>query len=493
MGLGTLEDALERLRQANLERETLTQQTIEQRREIEQNLEDLAEKTREMAHLARHDPLTGLANRRDADDFLGSLGATPDGCTQDFTLLHVDIDRFKEINDTLGHDAGDAVLTHVSGVLQKLSEASDRAFRISGDEFLIVRSPRGSQAADHDLADAIIAELNQPVDYKGHACRVGASIGIAHGADVDFSGREALVNADIALYEAKSSGRNQFVEFSRTLQEQTVSRKTLSDRLIIAMENDEFVPYYQPQFYSDSLALHGLETLCRWHHPELGVLSPAHFMEQAEASTLVGKIDQLLLDKAARDLAHLKTLGHAIPNISFNATADRLMQADFASSLMGKFDDETKVSIELLESMSLDNLSEAVRWAIDMLKEHGIKIEIDDFGSSRASIAGLIAVGPDAMKIDGTIVAPITESEQHLHLVRAIIDIGHALGIQVIAERVETDAHIQILRDNGCEILQGYALAKPMNVTQLAEFLENRANQAPLSQQARPGQGTKSA
>ncbi|MEL6317407.1 MAG: EAL domain-containing protein, partial [Pseudomonadota bacterium] len=444
LGFGALEQALERLRLANIERAALTRTTLEQRAAIERNLDALARTTREMERQARHDALTGLPNRRFADEVLGGLrppvaeaAGVAEAAPQDFTILHIDVDRFKEINDTLGHDAGDAVLRHIADLLTALIGPNDRAFRIGGDEFLILRQAEASKAGASKLAADIIAAMNAPVDFQGHACRIGASIGVAHGGDAGFDGRTALVNADIALYEAKNAGRNRCAYFSKALQERTVSRKTLTDQLRVAIEREAFEPVYQPQFFARGLALRGVETLCRWRHPEHGLLAPGAFLAQAEEANLVGAIDEILLRKAGRDLAAFRAAGLSIPKISFNVTADRLTHAGLAETLLREVGAETMIAVELLESMSLDTLSETVRWAIDELKDRGIAIEIDDFGSCRASVAGLMAVGPDTMKIDGAIVGPITTSEQHLRLVKAIIDIGAALGIEVVAERVD--------------------------------------------------------
>ncbi len=470
-GLSELGVALESLREANLEREELVKVTIEQREQIERNMEALSETTKEMRYLARHDSLTGLPNRRHADEFLQLFEEFAPGLGAPFTLLHVDLDRFKDVNDTLGHGAGDAVLRQVAKVLFDVCEEGDSAFRIGGDEFLLVRSAISPKTTAKSLARRVIEALNKPIDYEGQECRIGASIGIAYGRDADYNGSVALVNADIALYQAKASGRNQYVEFSQDLQQAAMDRQTGLNQLLLAIENREFVPYYQPQFCSASRELHGVEVLCRWHHPERGCLTPVHFMGLAEDSSLIDEIDQILMQKVARDLTDLRDLGLGVPKVSFNITASRLMQADLADQLLRIADLDTRVAAELLESMSLDDPSQSVQSAIHQLRGRGIAIEIDDFGSCRASLAGLIAVAPDAMKIDGALIAPITSSPQHLRLVRAIIDIGEALKIDVVAERVETPEHARILSEEGCKVLQGYALAKPMDVEDLAEFL----------------------
>ena len=474
LGFDRLWHALEHLRKANIERDELAARNAKQRQEIEANMRDLADQAREIEWQSLHDLLTGLPNRRYVDRYLDELGTSglkgaPD--TAPYYFLHVDIDRFKEINDTIGHQAGDQILLKVSEYLKDLASPFGTTFRIGGDEFLItVVAQDGAPSAEH-LAQAIRKTLGRRFEIGDHACRLDVSIGIAEAPDQHASPRQTFINVDLALQEAKRASRDKVAHYNQNLQLHLTRKKQLTDRLVLAIENDEFEPVYQPQFYSASLELAGLETLGRWRHPEKGLLGPHHFIDQAEESNLLARIDGILVRKAASDLRRFRDLGLFVPKISFNVTSDRLLHEDLADTLVQGVPEETKVAVELLESMSLDTLSERMRWAIDSLKDQGIRVEIDDFGSCRASIAGLIAVEPDAMKIDGSIIEPITTSPQHLQLVKAIIDIGNALNIQVVAERVETQAHVDLLRTNGCHILQGYALAKPLTSDDLESFL----------------------
>ena len=475
-GFDKLSDALEKLRRAMIERSELADSNAEQKSIIEQHLQKLEQSTQEMRWLAMHDPLTGLGNRRHADNHIAHLTECGVNRQQDFCLIHLDVDRFKDVNDTLGHEAGDYILKAVAQLLPPLIGPDAHCYRIGGDEFLITLDTERRQDVVTDIAETIVTALSQPILYNGHACRIGASLGIAFGRDADFNAAACLVNADLALYETKKAGRNGYRFFSANMNKASRQRRDLADLLLSAIEAEEFIPYYQPQFYSDGFQLRGVETLCRWRSPERGWISPGEFLGVAEELKVVGKIDEILFRKAAKDLEEIRNQGLHLPKISFNVTADRLLHANLADDLLNTIGAEVKIALELLESMSLDSLSPSVQWSIDTLKERGIEIEIDDFGSCRASVAGLIAVKPDAMKIDRAIIMPLTESQQHRQLVQAMIEIGRALNIEVVGEGVETDEHIEILRALGCDVQQGFGLARPMPFDQLIELLR-----APLS------------
>ncbi|MBX2854842.1 MAG: EAL domain-containing protein [Rhodobacteraceae bacterium] len=440
----------------------------------EEQKQILEVKNAEIQQKALHDALTGLPNRRYIDQHLSLVEIAAKEEQQDFAIIHMDLDRFKEINDTIGHDAGDYILKHAATVLNDVIDVNDRAFRIGGDEFVIVTSPAPSISASKRLAERITAAIRAPIPFHGHMLRVGASAGVAFGVDADKNAWATLVNADLALYRAKKEGRNRVELFTQDLQRQISENKQLADQLIVALERQEFFPVFQPQFYADTLELRGLEVLCRWNHPERGVLAPGFFWETASDMHMIGQIDKIIFAKAAEALKRLRAGGVVIPKVSFNVTADRLMLPDLADTLRASIDQDTKIALELLESMSLDTLSDPLQMSLDALREKHIEIEIDDFGSCRASIAGLMSVSPQAMKIDRQIVTPITHSERHLRLVEAIIEIGKTLSIEVVAEGVETDEHIEILKRFGCSTLQGYGLGRPMPEEDLAVFLGKR-------------------
>ncbi|MXQ08204.1 EAL domain-containing protein [Alphaproteobacteria bacterium GH1-50] len=461
-GFDRLGAALEQLRIEMTERNALARRNEEQQEIIARNLAELERSSHEMEWLAMHDPLTELGNRRQADADLESLVRRAEETPEDYCLMQIDIDRFKEVNDALGHVAGDHILKVVASQLQQHCGKNIKCYRIGGDEFLIIYFHEVSEEELTRTARSIIESIDEPIEFDGHTCRVGASIGIALGRDADYDPASALINADLALYEVKRSGRNSFLFYTAEMASQSQDKKAISDRLLAAIDSAAFVPYYQPQYYSHSFELRGVEVLCRWYDPEHGWIPPTRFLPVAEELGVIGQIDAILFEKVVNDVERLAEVGLFLPKVSFNVTADRLLQADLAETLSKRINHGTRVAIELLESMSLDDPAESITWAIDALREQGVDIEIDDFGSHRASLAGLMAVNPQAMKIDQAIVKPITDSPRHLDLVRKIIDIGGALNIEVVAEGVETDAHVEILRSFGRIVLQGYGMARPM-------------------------------
>lgn len=461
-GFDELGSALEQLRLEMVESHALAERNREQQRIIEDSLVELERANKDMEWLAKYDPLTGLGNRRHVDIDLAQLTRSNASARLDFCVMQIDIDRFKSINDALGHAAGDFVLKGVADILVQASGAVAKCYRTGGDEFLVVFDHEISEQKASVVAQDIIDRIDQPMDYEGHRCRVGASIGIAFGRDADFDAMQAVINADLALYDVKQAGRDGYRFFSNDLASRSRRRKSISDRVLAAIEENAFTPFYQPQFHSGDLSLRGVEVLCRWNDAELGWISPGEFLPVADELGVIGRIDEVLFDKVALDLARLSSLGLSVPKISFNVAADRLLKTDLAQELCERIGVHSKIALELLESMSLDNPTESVVWAIDALRERGIEIEIDDFGSDRASLAGLMAIQPQAMKIDRAIVIPIVNSPRHQDLVKKIIDIGAALNIEVVAEGVETDQHITQLKLLGCGVLQGHGLARPM-------------------------------
>ncbi|WP_199190523.1 EAL domain-containing protein [Nitratireductor sp. StC3] len=430
-------------------------------------------------HNALHDSLTGLANRRYLDEMLRESAGAHDSARKVTALLHIDLDRFKQINDTLGHAAGDAILTHAASALADTVEAGDFVARVGGDEFVVLcRRPVGAGAGPAEalarLAERIIARIQRPVVYEGHECRVGGSIGIAFAADDGADPKKLLVNADIALYRAKGRGRNRYQFFTEALQAEIVTTKRVADEILTGIERGEFIPYYQPQFDADTLALTGVEALARWRHPREGILAPDRFMKIAEELNVVDMIDRMILEKTLADMQTWQRAGLAIPKASVNVSARRLRDEDLVRSLRDLEIAPGTISFELVESIFLDEQDEIVAWNVDHIKELGIDVEIDDFGTGYASIVSLLKLKPRRLKIDRQFILPIVDDDQRRQLVGSIIDIGSSLGIEVLAEGVETMAHARILRQIGCHALQGYAFARPMRAGDLADFVQSR-------------------
>ena len=421
---------------------------------------------------AMHDALTGLPNRRYLDQHLSECAkaAAESGLT--VSLLHVDLDLFKQINDTLGHAAGDAMLIHVARLL--VATAGPEAFvaRVGGDEFSVV-STSADRAQLSALAGYIIARIRQPVPYEGHLCRFGASIGIAARTGAEVDAQRLLIDADIALYRAKGRGKNRFEFFNEALQAETVNTKRIADDILRGIEQGEFFPYFQPLFDAKSMALAGVEALARWRHPDKGILPPAAFLRVAEDLNVVTAIDRVILQQALTHFSAWRSGGFAVPSISVNVSFRRLHDPQLLASLRDLDVPPGTLSFELLESIFLDELDDVARFNIDQIRDMGIDINIDDFGTGHASIISLVKLRPKRVKLDRQFLETLTTSAAQRRLVRSMIDIGKSLGIKVVAEGVEQLEQGRILRELGCDILQGFAFAAPMPAADFVQLLRD--------------------
>jgi diguanylate cyclase (GGDEF)-like protein len=422
-------------------------------------------------HNSLHDSLTGLPNRRYLDEELERLAvkAAEDG--RDIALLHIDLDRFKQINDTLGHSAGDAMLVHAAQVLRQHVRKDDFVARIGGDEFVVVCLVDPGQHHLEEIAGRIIRQMRRPVTYQGHQCRFGVSIGIAVSAAADLDAGQLLVNADIALYRAKSRGRSRHEFFTEALQAEIVRNKKVADDILGGLERNEFVAYYQPQFDAKTLEIAGVEALVRWAHPTEGLLTPDAFLSTAEELNVVSTIDRLVLEQTLANFERWNRTSQLVPRISVNVSARRLRDEELIGSLRRLDIKPGILSFELLESIFLDNTDEIVTWNVDRIKEFGIDIEIDDFGTGYASIVSLLKLQPRRLKIDRQLILPIVKSVKQRQLVASIIEIGKTLGIEVVAEGVETMEHARILKKLGCDKLQGHAFGKAIGAAALEDFI----------------------
>lgn len=428
-----------------------------------------------------HDALTGLPNRRYLDEILAGILARGENRGEaGLAVLHIDLDRFKEINDTLGHSAGDAMLQHIARLLFDTAGVGDFVSRVGGDEFVMVCLTHTDQASLAQLAERIIGSVQKPVPYEGHACRVGASIGIAVENGNAFDPRRLLVNPDMALYRAKDRGRNRYEFFTRALQEELESNKRIADDILRGIEAKEFVPYYQPVIDARTLEVVGAEALVRWMHPTSGVLTPDRFLKVAEDLDVVAALDRAMLEAvlAALDIWHGD--GLRLESVSVNVSFRRLNDENLVSSLRQLGIRPGTISFEFLESIFLDELDDQVAWNIDAIKEMGISVDVDDFGTGHTSFVSLLKLNPRRLKIDRQLIAPITESVEQQRLVKSIIEIGRTLGIKVLAEGVETPGQAASLRDMGCDYLQGYLFARPMAGADFARWLSAKAHEAPL-------------
>lgn len=452
--------------------------TIEQRLATEKLAFERAEADisgTDLKNSAMRDALTGLPNRRHVGDHIDTLIARGAAPGAEVALLHIDLDRFKHINDTLGHPAGDKVLCHVATVLTEHMRGDDIAARVGGDEFIVFCEAETNLTRLTEMAQQIVDALAKPFEIDGKVCRFGASIGIARDKlqSLDFAALTA--RADKALYNAKRAGRNRWSAYTVEMEEQARAMNDLGDDIQRGLDAGEFHAVYHPQFDARTLNVVGVEALARWHHPQRGIMTPDQFLAAAEERGVIGAIDAAILKCAVRDREEWIRIGHLAPKISVNVSERRLRSQGLLAEVRALSLPVGAFTFELLESIDLDDPDVISASNIEGLRAMGVDIEIDDFGTGRTSILSLVRLKPSRLKIDQKLVAPIITSDSALKLVASIIEIGRTLGIGVTAEGVSTLDHAAKLRDIGCGVLQGSAFSTPQPADALLRFMTSRA------------------
>ncbi|MEP3427174.1 MAG: EAL domain-containing protein [Roseibium sp.] len=442
-------------------------------RDLQKEIKRRTTAEEEMRHLAQTDPLTSLPNRR---HFFKEMNVRLERTSETgdrFALLHLDLDRFKQVNDTLGHAAGDHILQVVSHLLIKNLRRSDLVARIGGDEFLIA-SVFQKEEEIKGLAERLISVINRPVDYKNVECSVGASIGIAILDTIKIDGpvtpETLLMNADIALYKAKGSGRNCFEVFEPALRTDFEQRTKLSDDILQGLAKREFYAEFQPLIDASSFKVVGVEALARWNHPTRGVLAPIEFIEMAQSMGVIADLDQIIFEEALKMRNKWEETLPEPPRISVNVSSDRLKSDDFIKKITEANVKPGTIIFEISEAVIFEELDDMSRHNLEALEGLGIEIEIDDFGSGRASILSLLEMHPRRLKIDRNLTAPIVSSIPSRRLIRSVIEMADSLGIEVVAEGVETIEHAEILAKQGCTLLQGYYFSRPMTAAAFEDY-----------------------
>ncbi len=426
----------------------------------------------QLQYESRHDALTGLANRRSLDEvFAAAIDSDP---APAMAAMHFDIDRFKQINDSLGHDAGDMALRHAATILRDHMPKDALVARAGGDEFVALFVDAPTDAALRAIADRITKALAAPFAYNGAQIRTCMSIGIARTGPQDEARGSLFILADMVLYHAKKDGRAACRFYHPAMMEEANHRKRLEDALSLAFAQDQIICHYQPQFDARTLKLTGLEALVRWQCPIFGLIMPDQFLNIASDMGLMARLDDAVLRQVLRDTKAWTAAGLVVPHVSVNISAERLTDPKLGPSLRALDITPGTIVFELLESVFLDGADSRIDENLAIIADLGIDIEIDDFGSGHASIISLLRIAPRRLKIDRALVQPIVTSQQRRALLETIIRIGRMLHIDVVAEGVETQAHVEILQDLNCDYLQGYALARPMPARMIQNLLPVR-------------------
>ncbi len=428
---------------------------------------DMTERNRAVARaafLAHHDGLTGLANRVHLDQHL------EDRAGEAYALLAIDLDRFKIVNDTLGHQSGDALLVEVARRLRSTAGAHGFVARLGGDEFVVV-TERTDPADLSDLSARIIAGLGEPVDIQGRHASVGASIGIAIAGPDGSTADELFRSADLALYRAKSQGRNAYEFFEAGMNARLQARRRMEFDLSAALRNNEFEVHYQPLVDLSSGRINGYEALIRWRHPERGPVSPAEFIPIAEEVGLIGDIGAFVLGQACRDATRWEGEAKVAVNISPAQMRAGTLFAHVSAALAASGLPATRLELEITEALLLER-TDTVLATLHALRNLGVSISMDDFGTGYSSLSYLRSFPFDKIKIDRSFIRDMAASEEAAAIVRTIVDLGANLGIKVTAEGIEDGAVADLLRRQGCAEGQGFHFARPKPLDEVLAELE---------------------
>ena len=423
-----------------------------------------------ISHMARHDALTGLPNRVLFHEQL-EQGLRRAGSGDQLAVLCLDLDHFKDINDSLGHPIGDALLKEVGRRLRATVGESDTVARLGGDEFSVVQIGRSEEAAARSLAGRLVEAISAPYEIDGHQIVIGVSIGISlspqDGSDPD----ELLKNADLALYRAKADGRGTYRFFETGMDARAQARRLLEMDLRAALQRDEFQPYYQPIRDVASGRVVAFEALLRWNHPQRGLIAPINFIPLAEETGLIVQLGEFMLRSACADAAtwpddidvavNLSPVQFKNPNLIASVT-----EALTASGLAAR-----RLELEITESVLLQN-SEATLTTLHELRAMGVRISLDDFGTGYSSLSYLRSFPFDKIKIDRSFVSELATREDSMAIIRAVTGLGRSLGIVTTAEGVENDAQLELLRREGCTQAQSYLFSKPRPASDVALMLE---------------------
>jgi diguanylate cyclase (GGDEF)-like protein len=443
--------------------------TIARRRELEVQL----------AHQALHDPLTGLPNRTLLSDRLNQALARQRRGGSTVVVAFMDLDRFKLINDSKGHPVGDALLVTLARRLETAMRAEDTVARFGGDEFVMVSEGAGDDNDVAVIANRLKAVLDEPFMLSTESLRISGSIGLAVSRNEETAD-ELIRNADAAMYAAKDKERGGFAIYQEPLHAGVVSRLQIERDLHRALDRGEFLLHYQPKCSLATGEAVGVEALVRWAHPTKGLVSPADFIPVCEETGMIVPLGQWVLFEAGRQGRLWKDRHDLSVAVSVNLSARQLIRPDLTRVVAGMLEttgaDPADLCLEITEGTLLQDMNAAVKHLRE-LRSLGVRISIDDFGTGYSSLAYLRTLPLDELKIDRSFVTPVADDASAAAIVESVVRLGHALGLVVVAEGVETAAQLSTLRDLGCDLAQGFYLARPAPANTVLPILRHPAAQ----------------
>ena len=442
------------------------------------DLTDKKRSEREINQLARYDTLTGLANRRHITDLLERALKSHSGQPQPCALLLMDLDRFKAVNDTLGHPVGDQLLQQVAGRLTQIVGDKGQVGRLGGDEFQIVVPQMSQPEKLAGIANAIILSLAKPFAIEGEQVRIGSSLGIAV-SDGDGVSASALVrNADLALYAAKDAGRGVYRFYADAMHNQASERKAIEDALRDALAKDELKLLYQPIVDVRSERISGFEALIRWHHATDGLISPSKFIPIAEEANLIIPIGEWIIRTACATIAHLGPEYRVAVNVSPRQFANEKLPATIMSAVSAAGIRPDQLELEITEGVFLDESAENLAM-FQKLKRTGVRLALDDFGTGYSALGYLKKAPFDKIKIDQSFVLGAADpSSMNAAIISSIVGLAAALKMETTAEGVETHDDLALIRGLGCSHVQGYIYGKPMDLVEVLALLREGGGRA---------------
>ncbi len=433
---------------------------------------------------AYHDLLTRLPNRALFKDRLNLAITHARRYGQKLAVMFLDLDRFKVINDSLGHAMGDRLLQAVTRRLESCLRKGDTLSRFGGDEFTLLLPAIHSETDAKQIALKLIDALNTPFRLGEHQVFVGVSIGIAVFPDAGESLDQLIQNADIAMYHVKGRGKGDYCFFSDAMSTDTANRLSMERDLRLALERDELRVFYQPQVCASTSRVVGLEALVRWQHPELGLLYPGEFLPLAEETRLIGAVSERVLAMACQQVGQWIDDGHEALKLAVNLSPIQVEHPGFVDSLTQQLSHHgfpaRNLEIEITENVimsDLDQISQKLR----ELADAGVRIAIDDFGTGYSSLNYIRRLPIHTLKVDQSFVQDIRNSDDGVCIVNAIIAMAHGLKLEIVAEGVETDAQLAYLRQLGCHQVQGFFYGRPQPAEHVAQLLGKRARPATLA------------
>ncbi len=435
-----------------------------------------AEKT--IRRMAMHDSLTGLANRNLLSERLNDALKMAKRLNKKVSVMLLDLDNFKPVNDLYGHEMGDKLLKVVSERLLECAREVDTVARLGGDEFAIIFTNIENDQNIITIADRVINSIQQPTIINGQTIQIGTSIGISFFPQNSDNPAELIRMADVALYQAKDDGRRVFRLYDQQMDDDTKAQKQIEIDLNKAIENDELLLYYQPQIDARNNRMVAAEALIRWNHPIKGLIPPYSFISTAELTGLMIPIGRWVLNTACLTAKKWQDQGFSIFRMCVNISARQFHSDNFVETIEYALSSSKLeacwLELEITEGMVVKDTDIVIK-KLERISSLGINLSIDDFGTGYSSLAYLKKFPVKLLKIDQSFVRDIHEDQDDAAITDAVIRLGHSLGLTVVAEGVETEEHVKILKEKGCDILQGYYFSRPIAEDEFTKYIENLA------------------